>query len=76
MDTTDEDIIFDENGRCNHCKNFEQTLEKIKIQKQNSDYISTLIKKVKSKNKKYDCLVGISGGVDSCYTLYYVLNGV
>lgn len=70
MDTTDEDIIFDENGRCNHCKNFEQTLEKIKIQKQNSDYISTLIKKVKSKNKKYDCLVGISGGVDSCYTLY------
>jgi len=70
MDTTDEDIIFDENGRCNHCKNFEQTLEKIKIQKQNSDYISTLIKKVKSKNKKCDCLVGISGGVDSCYTLY------
>ena len=70
MDTTDEDIIFDENGRCNHCKDFEQTLEKIKIQKQNTDYIDNLIKKVKSKNKKYDSLVGISGGVDSCYTLY------
>lgn len=70
MDTTDEDIIFDENGRCNHCKNFEQTLEKIKIQKQNTDYIDNLIKKVKSKNKKYDSIVGISGGVDSCYTLY------
>jgi N-acetyl sugar amidotransferase len=70
MDTTDEDIIFDENGRCNHCKDFEQTLEKIKIQKKNTDYIDNLIKKVKSKNKKYDSLVGISGGVDSCYTLY------
>ncbi|HOK39238.1 MAG TPA: N-acetyl sugar amidotransferase [Bacteroidales bacterium] len=70
MDTTDEDIIFDENGRCNHCKDFEQTLEKIKIQKQNTDYIDNLIKKVKSKNKKYDSIVGISGGVDSCYTLY------
>lgn len=70
MDTTDQYIIFDENGRCNHCKDFERTLEKIKNQKSNTNYIDTLIKKVKSKRKNYDCLVGISGGVDSCYTLY------
>ena len=71
MDTSDEDIHFDSNGRCDHCKNFEQTLKSPRYRKEQSiQKLNSLIKTVKNPQKKYDCLVGISGGVDSCYTAY------
>ena len=73
MDTSDEDIIFNENGRCNHCLDFELVLRDSKYAKRNSEEkLERLLKtvKVKGKKKKYDCLVGISGGVDSCYMAY------
>ncbi len=71
MDTTDEDIIFDENGRCNHCKDFETILSIINNSNK-KQLVQNLIQQIKTKgkNKPYDCLVGISGGVDSCYTLF------
>ena len=73
MDTSDDDIFFDSEGICNHCKDFEKTISSPKLDKKTvSQQLKLLIEKVKSKgeNKKYDCLVGISGGVDSCYTAY------
>lgn len=71
MDTTDEDIIFDNNGQCNHCKNAKILLEQIEARKKDfvlDQYILSI--KNKEKKHKYDCIVGISGGVDSCYTVY------
>jgi N-acetyl sugar amidotransferase len=72
MDTSDEDIIFDENGRCNHCKDFEKVLAQPKFQSDSKKQLDAMIEmvKAKGKNRKYDCLLGISGGVDSCYTVY------
>tara|TARA_B110001452_G_scaffold75636_1_gene61387 strand:+ start:6598 stop:7674 length:1077 start_codon:yes stop_codon:yes gene_type:complete len=73
MDTSDEDIIFNDKGRCNHCLDFEVVLRDSKYAKNNSDVkLHELLKTVKAKgnNKNYDCLVGISGGVDSCYMAY------
>jgi N-acetyl sugar amidotransferase len=73
MDTSDADIIFDESGRCNHCKDFEKVLAQPKYSKADTaEKLEALIGQIKSKgaNKKFDCLVGISGGVDSCYTAY------
>lgn len=73
MDTSDEDIIFNEAGRCNHCLDFGVVLRDSKYAKNNSEEkLNKLLKavKVKGKNKKFDCLVGISGGVDSCYMAY------
>lgn len=73
MDTSDEDIVFEEQGVCNHCKDFEIVLKQPKYNKAESDQkLKELISRVKAKGegKKYDCLVGISGGVDSCYTAY------
>ena len=73
MDTSDNDIFFDSEGICNHCKDFEKTISSPKLDKKiAAQQLKLLIEKVKSKgeNKKYDCLVGISGGVDSCYTAY------
>ena len=73
MDTSDEDIIFEDDGRCNYCLDFELLLRDSKYAKSNSEEkLQKLLKtvKLKGKNKKYDCLVGISGGVDSCYMAY------
>lgn len=73
MDTSDEDIVFDEKGVCNHCEAYKNTISHQKFDAQNADKnLHELIELVKSKGKgkKYDCLVGISGGVDSCYTAF------
>jgi N-acetyl sugar amidotransferase len=73
MDTTDPDIIFDENGYCNHCTSY---LNKIKQQTYNGEAsdkeLLQLVNRMKKagKNRKYDCITGVSGGVDSTYVVY------
>lgn len=69
MDTTAKDIFFDENGICNYCKDFENVLKNPK--KRINVHLDDLVKQIKEdgKNKPYDCIVGVSGGVDSSYTL-------
>lgn len=68
MDTTDPQIIFDLNGVCNHCHDYKniyaqtlKDLDNIKLQK--------LVGEIKKhgKNKEFDCILGLSGGVDSSY---------
>lgn len=73
MDTTDPDIFFDEKGVCNHCREFEQakglhTLSATEA-KQKLDEVVAMIKK-EGKGKRYDCITGVSGGVDSTYAVY------
>ena len=76
MDTDAIDITFDKQGICNFCFDF---LERSKnILGQNSivkeDRLDQLVQRIKNdgKNKSYDCIVGISGGVDSSWTLVEV----
>jgi len=73
MDTTDPEIVFDENGVCNHCTGLFATqaavAEKKKFGKEHLEPIINKIKK-RGRGKKYDVVLGISGGVDSCYTAY------
>jgi len=72
MDTTAEDIIFDEHGNCNFCEDFIKKL-KNPIKKVNLN-LEEFVQKIKEdgKGKNYDCIVGVSGGVDSSYTLVKV----
>lgn len=73
MDTTDPDIVFDEEGKCNHCTSFLKRREEVKaMKKAGREHLDHLIAKIKSvgRGKKYDAVVGISGGVDSCYVAY------
>jgi N-acetyl sugar amidotransferase len=73
MDTSDEDIVFDEQGVCNHCKDFEAVLKIPRFDKKNAEKnLSVMIAQIKERGKgrKYDCVMGISGGVDSCYAVY------
>lgn len=71
MDTTASNIVFDDNGICNFCKDFEKTFSTINHEKYD---LNKLINRIKhdGKNKKYDCIVGVSGGVDSSYVLLKV----
>lgn len=73
MDTSDPDIQFDEQGICNHCTSFIDRLQSRQYVKGESEAIwSHYVEVIKQhgKGKQYDCIVGISGGVDSCYTAY------
>jgi len=75
MDTTDPDIVFDQHGNCNHCTN---ALTKIELYKRDfsekNQKLDTLVESIKSKGKgkQYDCIIGVSGGVDSTYVAYQV----
>jgi N-acetyl sugar amidotransferase len=73
MDTTDPEIIFDQYGVCNHCKRYDQLLPKRAYQGiEASIRLEAVIKDIKKsgKNKEYDCIIGVSGGVDSTYVAY------
>lgn len=73
MDTTDPEITFDRDGNCCHCTEYLANRAKHNYQGQESDTtLNELIKTMKrqGKGKAYDCVVGISGGVDSCYLAY------
>jgi len=73
MDTSDPLIRFDSSGVCNHCTEYFNKSEIYTYQGQKTDLaLSLLIEKIrkKGKHKMYDCVVGISGGVDSSYVAY------
>lgn len=73
MDTTAPDIVFDENGYCNYCTDFiaKQSKHIAADEEQRRQRLNSLVEMVKQsgKRKKYDCVVGLSGGVDSSWTL-------
>jgi len=73
MDTTDPDIVFDELGHCNHCEEFIQKRSNHNYRGQESDdELECLIQRIKKsgQGKEYDCIIGLSGGVDSSYAAY------
>lgn len=70
MDTSDPDIQFDENGVCNHCQSAEKFVQNLRVRKENFNldaYVAQM--KKDGQGKEYDCVAGISGGVDSCYVI-------
>lgn len=73
MDTSVSDIFFDEHGVCNYCTEFlersSHVIHEDLVDKEAR--LQCLVKQVKAsgKGKPYDCIVGVSGGVDSSWTL-------
>jgi len=73
MDTTDSKITFDKNGVCDHCNNFyENILPNWHTDEKGWLSLQEIAKKIKKEGqgKEFDCMVGMSGGVDSSYLLY------
>lgn len=73
MDTTDPGITFDERGRCDYCRNFYENIRpNWHPNEKGEKMIAPLIEKIKKdgKGRDHDCLIGVSGGLDSSYVTY------
>lgn len=70
MDTTDPEITFDEIGVCNHCRSFDNEISKRWFpNEEGRQILARTIEKIKKdgSGQEYDCILGLSGGVDSSY---------
>ena len=64
--TDDKAITFDKNGVCNHCLNYDKLVATgIKTEKQLESKVAEM--KAAGNGKAYDCIIGVSGGIDSTY---------
>lgn len=73
MDTSDSAIVFDEKGICDHCKNYyENTLPSWHTDERGMAELMAIADKIKQEGqgKDFDCIIGMSGGIDSSYLVY------
>jgi N-acetyl sugar amidotransferase len=75
MDTTDTKIKFDSNGLCEYCVNFDNNIKPNwhnSNSQKNTEILNQLsnIIRAEGKNKDFDCIIGLSGGLDSSYAAY------
>jgi N-acetyl sugar amidotransferase len=71
LDRSVEDIVFDENGVCNYCHEYDKVAAKTvkrppEVIKREFNALLARIKQ-QGEKQKYDCVIGLSGGVDSTY---------
>lgn len=73
-DTPYSNLEFDESGICNNCNRYEDTAKKTIQRDENikETELNSIIARIKKegRKKKYDCIIGVSGGVDSTYLAY------
>ena len=73
MDTTDSAIVFDEQGVCDHCNTFYSDIKpNWNTGEKGWNEISRVAEKIKKEGegKEFDCIIGMSGGIDSSYLVY------
>ena len=72
MDDTDPTILFDDHGVCSYCNHFD-SMQSV-LPRSDGNIELELIKKEilnrKPKGSNYDCIVGLSGGLDSSFLLH------
>jgi len=77
MDTTDSKISFDEKGVCDHCNDFYKNVKpRWHTDERGKAALESIVARIKKsgKGKDFDCLLGISGGVDSSYMLHITVK--
>lgn len=75
MDSTDPLIRFDKNGICNHCHDYDKSSgESVMTGEEGKRRVDEFAAEAKKAGvgKKYDCIIGVSGGVDSTFVAYKV----
>ena len=73
MDTSDPNITFDSKGWCDYCNNFHSTIKpNWHADEQGAWMLEQLAEKIKQqgRGKDFDCIIGLSGGLDSSYAAY------
>lgn len=77
MDTSDSNIVFDENGVCDHCNDFYKNVKpNWHTDEKGKSQLEKIVAKIKQdgKGKDFDCILGLSGGVDSSYMLHLAVK--
>jgi N-acetyl sugar amidotransferase len=77
MDTSDSRITFDENGVCDHCRDFYANVKpNWHTDERGRAELEKIVAKIKEDGKKrdFDCILGMSGGVDSSYLLHLAVT--
>ena len=73
MDTTDSRINFDEDGVCDHCRNYyRRILPYWHTDERGARELLKAVERIKrqGRGKDFDCIIGMSGGIDSSYLTY------
>ncbi|EKN3345510.1 N-acetyl sugar amidotransferase [Yersinia ruckeri] len=77
MDTSDPNITFDSNGHCDYCNNFEHLIKpNWHVGEQGHQELMAMAAAIKedSKGNDFDCIIGLSGGLDSSYAAYIAVE--
>lgn len=72
-DASDKEIRFDENGYCNYCTRALKAMPEVYFPNEiGKRKIEAMLEQIKhdGKDKPYDCVIGLSGGLDSSYLVY------
>ena len=73
MDTSDANITFDEHGVCDHCRGFEEHVKPNWYPNEEGERrFAAVVEKIKQdgKGRDFDCILGMSGGLDSSFLLH------
>jgi len=73
MDTTDSMITFDQDGMCDHCNTFyKEILPNWHTDEKGREELEKIVERIRKEGagKDFDCIIGMSGGIDSSYLTY------
>ena len=79
--TSYTNVTFNQHGICSYCLNFDKNIKPKLIKNLNNKYFSKNLRRKlylakKLNNSNYDCLIGVSGGVDSSYLVYHAVTNL
>ncbi len=76
MDTSDPWITFDTEGVCNHCLSYDAAMTRLGDAKARKATLESIVSHLRTqgRGKDYDCIMGLSGGVDSSYLAWYAVK--
>jgi N-acetyl sugar amidotransferase len=76
-DSSTPQITFDEKGVCNYCKMIDALIDEYKTgQPEGEKKLDSIVEEIRKagKSKAYDCVIGVSGGTDSSYLMYWAIQ--
>lgn len=77
MDTSDPNIKFNDAGVCNHCANFDKNIKPLweaSLSRDTPMTVDYLKIAENGRHKEFDCIIGLSDGLDSSYAAYVAVK--
>lgn len=77
MDTSDARITFDEHGVCDHCRTYERDVKpNWHTDERGQRELQAMVARIKARGqgKDFDCIIGLSGGIDSSYLTHVAVQ--